>query len=377
MVLKKCFLALESGRVFEGVSFGADGESFGEMVFNTSLSGYQGIITDPSYFGQIICMTNPHIGNYGVNPEDMESSLPYAAGFAVKEASAVVSNWRAKQSLQDFLIEHKIVAIEGIDTRALTKHLRDRGAMKAVISTVESNPKKLVEKAKKSKSIIGVDMVSEVTCARKYIYNPKARYKTRCRIALLDCGSKDNIANELSKRGAEVHVFPASSTSDEILEINPDGIMLSNGPGDPEAVSYVVDTVKKLIHHVSKNDNTLPIFGICLGHQMLGLALGGHTYKLKFGHRGANHPVKDVTTGKIEITSQNHGFCVKPESLKDKNIEFTHYNLYDGTLEGFKHRTLPIFSVQYHPEASPGPHESHYLFDRFFELIENRIKKSN
>jgi len=315
-------------------------------------------------------MTNPHIGNYGINPDDMESEKVSVSGFAVREVSSIVSNWRSKESLPEFLKRSNIVAIEGIDTRALTKHLRDHGAMKAVISTIELDPKKLVKKAKLSKGMLGADLVKEVTCQNKYVFTPKLKNKIKCKIAFLDCGAKVNILNELAHRGAEVHVFPAFSIYEEILEIGPDGIMLSNGPGDPAAVTYVISTVKKLIKYNADNAKKIPIFGICLGHQMLGLALGGETYKLKFGHRGANHPVKDLATGKIEITSQNHGFCVKPESLKDKHVVITHQNLYDGTLEGIKHKTLPIFCVQYHPEASPGPHESHYLFERFFEMIE-------
>ncbi|OGS18525.1 MAG: carbamoyl phosphate synthase small subunit [Elusimicrobia bacterium RIFOXYA2_FULL_50_26] len=366
MVLKRAILALESGRYFTGRSFGACGECCGEAVFNTSLTGYQEILTDSSYFGQIICMTNPHIGNYGVNLDDMESKKPAVSGFIVREASSIVSNWRANESLAEFLTRHNIVAIEGIDTRALTRHLRDSGAMRAVISTADTPPSKLVEKARKSRGLVGVDLVKEVTTKHAYITLP--RTKPKYRIALLDCGTKENIIRELAERQCEVHVFPAETTSGQILACKPDGILLSNGPGDPSAVSYVIETVRELIAHIRDN-NHIPLFGICLGHQMLGLALGGETYKLKFGHRGANHPVKDVETGKIEITSQNHGFCVRQESLSNKNIEFTHYNLYDGTLEGLRHKTLPIFSVQYHPESSPGPHEAHYLFDRFLELI--------
>ena len=370
MNFKKAYLALESGRVFEGVSFGAEGESFGEMVFNTALSGYQEVLTDPSYCGQIICMTNPLIGNYGINPEDMESKKVSAAGFAVREASSLVSNWRSCEALPDFLKRNNIVAIEGLDTRALTRHLRDKGAMKAVITSLQSNPKALVQKAKLSKGMLGADLVKEVTCQEKYIFTPLLKTKIKYKIAILDCGAKQNILNDLSRRGAAVHVFPAFASAAEILASAPDGIMISNGPGDPAAVTYVIDTVKNLLKYNSDNSKQIPIFGICLGHQLLALALGGETYKLKFGHRGGNHPVKDLATGKIEITSQNHGFCVKPESLNEKNIEVTHTNLYDGTLEGFKHRTLPLFCVQYHPEASPGPRESKYLFDRFFALID-------
>lgn len=360
-------LALESGRVFYGRSFGAGGERYGEIVFNTSLTGYQEILTDQSYFGQIVCMTNPHIGNYGVNLEDMESRSVSASGFVLKEASSIVSNWRANSSLHDFLAKHKIPGVEGIDTRALTKHIRDSGAMRAVISTDDLNAKSLVQKAKNSPGLVGVDLVKEVTCREKYIVLPKSKAKHR--VALLDCGVKENITRELTERNCEVHVFPATASSDDILEMKPDGILLSNGPGDPAAVHYVIETVRRLISYIENRNQKLPLFGICLGHQMLSLALGGKTYKLKFGHRGANHPVKDVSTGKIEITSQNHGFCVNPDTLSHSNMEFTHFNLYDGTLEGMAHKSLPIFSVQYHPEASPGPHEASYLFDRFLGLI--------
>lgn len=371
MVLNRGVLALESGKVFRGNSFGFEGECFGEAVFNTSLSGYQEILTDPSYCGQIVCMTYPHIGNYGINKEDMESVRPFVSGFIVREASSIVSNWRSSDSLINFLKQHKIVAIEGIDTRALTKHIRQAGAMRAVISTQDFGPRSLIKKVKKSQGLVGRDLVKEVTCKEKYSFVEPVRGTSggRGRVAVLDCGCKANILNELEKRDCEVVVFPACSKADEILQIKPDGILLSNGPGDPAAVSYVINTVKQLISETEKQKKKFPIFGICLGHQMLGLALGGKTYKLKFGHRGGNHPVKDLATGKIEITSQNHGFCVDPRSLKGKDVELTHHNLYDGTLEGLKHKSLPIFSVQYHPEASPGPHDPSYLFDRFIDLM--------
>ncbi|MCX5777817.1 MAG: glutamine-hydrolyzing carbamoyl-phosphate synthase small subunit [Elusimicrobia bacterium] len=367
---KRCILALESGRIFIGNSFGYEGERDGEIVFNTSLSGYQEILTDPSYCGQIVCMTNPHIGNYGINPEDMESSRIHASGFVVKEASAIVSNWRSTESLSDFLSRNKVIGLEGIDTRALTRHIRQAGAMRAVISTTETNPKKLIEKAKKSRGLVGRDLVREVTCAEKYLFTHETAVPPQFSVALLDCGCKSNIARELAERGCAVTVFPATATAEDILAINPTGIMLSNGPGDPAAVTYVIETVKKLIAHIATKNQKLPLFGICLGHQMLGLALGAKTYKLKFGHRGANHPVKDLTTGAIEITSQNHGFCVDEKSLRNNDVAVTHCNLYDGTLEGIAHKHLPIFSVQYHPEASPGPHDASYLFGRFLKLME-------
>ena len=371
MAVKKGILALESGKFFEGISIGALGESFGEIVFNTSITGYQEILTDPSYCGQIIAMTHPHIGNYGINPEDMESSRAWTSGLVVREASSIVSNWRSTESLGDFLKRQKVVAIEGVDTRALTIHIRQAGAMRSVISTEDLDPKELIKKAKNSPGLNGVDLVQKVTCVGKYLYKKGTSAGKKYKVAVLDCGTKTNILEELFQRGCEVNVFPASASADEILSINPDGVMLTNGPGDPSAVTYVVETVKKLIQNNVSSKKKLVIFGICLGHQMLGLALGGETYKLKFGHRGANHPVKDIHTGKIEITSQNHGYCVNPDSLKNKDIEFTHFNLYDGTLEGFRHKHQPVFCVQYHPEASPGPHEPKYLFERFIGLMEN------
>jgi carbamoyl-phosphate synthase small subunit len=366
---KKGILALESGKYFIGESFGADGETFGEIVFNTSLSGYQEILTDPSYCGQIICMTYPHIGNYGMNQQDCESRKPFASGFVVREASSIVSNWRSEESLQDFLMRYSIVAIDNIDTRSLTRHIRQAGAMKAVISTLDLDPKSLVKKAKSSQGLVGRDLVKEVTCRESYLFNKRKASACKYKIAVLDCGCKSSILEQLELRGCEVTVFPATASFEEILEYKPSGVLLSNGPGDPAAVTYVIETVKKLIAQMKKSEKKVPIFGICLGHQMLGLALGAKTYKLKFGHRGANHPVKDLVTGKIEITAQNHGFCVDPKTLEDKNVDITHKNLYDKTLEGFKHKELPIFCVQYHPEAGPGPHDPHYLFDRFMELM--------
>ena len=371
MAVKKAVLVLESGRFFEGVSCGYDGETFGECVFNTSLSGYQEILTDPSYYGQLICMTYPHIGNYGVNPEDMESSIPAAAGFIMREASSIVSNWRSTSTLQEFLTKHKVVAIEGVDTRALTRHLRQSGAMRGVISTKELNVKRLLSRVKKYPTMAGSDLVQYVTCKAAHTYTPKVTMpSSRFSVAVIDCGCKENILHDLAERGCALTVYPATTPAYEILAKQPDGIFLSNGPGDPAAVTYVVKTVQEIIAHNESAQKKIPLFGICLGHQMLGLALGGTTYKLKFGHRGANHPVKDVTTKKIEITSQNHGFCVRPESLQKADITLTHHNLYDGTSEGIAHKWLPMFSVQYHPEASPGPHESKYLFDRFITLME-------
>jgi carbamoyl-phosphate synthase small subunit len=358
--MKEAILALEDGLIFKGRSFGAHGERTGEVVFNTSMSGYQEIITDPSYKGQIVAMTYPLMGNYGVNAEDVESRKPYLEGFVVHEYSKIASNWRKDQALGDYLKKNNILGIEGIDTRALTLHIRLAGAMKAVLSTVDLDEKRLIEKARKSKGLVGVDLVKEVTCDKKYAWGKikKAKY----RVVVLDCGVKYNILRELLKRGCEVIVLPATATAAQILKLKPRGLLLSNGPGDPAAVGYVVSTVRELI-------GKLPIFGICLGQQMLGLAMGGDTYKLKFGHHGANQPVKDLKTGKISITSQNHGFCVNIDSLPKKDIEITHVNLNDNTLEGFKHKRLPVFCVQFHPEASPGPHDAEYLFDNFIRLM--------
>lgn len=356
----KAILALEDGKIFKGESFGAEGERYGEVVFNTAMSGYQEIITDPSYKGQIVTMTYPLMGNYGINPEDMESRKPFLEGFVVKEYSKIASNWRAKDELGKYFRANNIFGIEGIDTRALTLHIRKAGAMKAVLSTMDLNEKSLVEKAAKSQGLEGIDLVKGVTASKKYIWSQVKNKKYK--VVVLDCGVKYNILRKLIENGCEVVVMPAYTESKDILKIKPDGLLLSNGPGDPAAVNYVVDTTRKLL-------GKLPIFGICLGHQMLGLALGGKTYKLKFGHHGANHPVKDLKTGKIMITSQNHGFCVDMGSLNKKDIEMTHMNLNDSTLEGMRHKKFPAFSVQFHPEASPGPHDAEYLFTEFTKMM--------
>ncbi|HOX28074.1 MAG TPA: glutamine-hydrolyzing carbamoyl-phosphate synthase small subunit [bacterium] len=363
----KAIIALEDGTVFHGSSFGASGERAGEVVFNTSMTGYQEILTDPSYKGQIVTMTYTLIGNYGVNEADCESWQPWVEGFVVKEYSKIRSNWRSEESLSDFLNKYNIIGIERVDTRALTRHIRERGAMKAVISTIDLDPKSLVRKAKKSAGLIGRDLVREVTYGEVREWSRKGKY----RVAAIDCGIKYNILRLLESHGCKVTVFPAGATAEEIKAIKPDGLFLSNGPGDPEAVSYVYNTVEKLV-----NDG-VPTFGICLGHQMLGLALGGKTYKLKFGHRGANHPVKNLKKNTVEITVQNHGFCVDIESLDERDVEVTHINLNDGTLEGMRHKKLPVFSVQYHPEASPGPHDSVYLFKDFTDLMEKHRAKKN
>jgi len=365
--MTKALIALEDGTVFEGVSFGASGERLGEVVFNTSMSGYQEVITDPSYKGQIVTMTYPLIGNYGINKKDIESSGPKIEGFVVKEKSRIASNWRSEKGLDQYLKENDIIGVEGIDTRSLTLHIRTKGAMKGVISTIDLNPKSLINKAKDSPGLIGRDLVREVTCKKAYkaeaIFGARDRQQeTRKKIIAMDFGIKYNILRCLSDAGCDVTVVPATTKAKDILSKKPDGVFLSNGPGDPSAVTYAIEEIKKLI-------GRKPIFGICLGHQLLGLAFGGKTFKLKFGHRGANHPVKDLRTGKIEITSQNHGFCVDPGSLNKNEIILTHINLNDNTLEGMAHKKLPVFSVQYHPESSPGPHDSRYLFKRFMESM--------
>ncbi len=357
----KAFLALEDGTIFKGASFGAEGERSGEVVFNTSMAGYQEVLTDPSYKGQIVTMTYPLIGNYGINDEDVESKGIFLEGFVVKEYSKVASNWRSRKSLGDYLKENNIIGIEGIDTRALTLRIRQSGELKAVLTTLEQDEKELIQKARRSRGLAGVDLVKEVVPAKGYVWNQAGKYK----VAVLDCGVKFNILRELAKNNCKVTVVPAKTTSKEIIALKPDGMLLSNGPGDPAAVPYVVKTVSELV-------GRLPMFGICLGHQMLGQALGGKTFKLKYGHHGGNHPVKDLKTGKVAITVQNHGFCVDIDTLNKKDIEMTHSNLNDGTLEGMRHKKLPIFSVQFHPESAPGPHDSEYLFGRFIEMMKRK-----
>ena len=371
-------LALADGRVFRGESFGAVGEAHGEVVFNTSMTGYQEILTDPSYRGQIVCMTYPLIGNYGINAEDAESRRPWVNGFVVKEACPFPSSWRGRMRLDDYMREHAIVGIQGIDTRALTRHLRDRGAQEGVISSVDLEPERLAERARALPGLVGRDLVSEVTIERPhrwqqgqwnldrgYMPPPAARFQ----VVAYDSGIKQNILRQLASLGCDVHVVPAQTPAAAVLEREPDGVFLANGPGDPEGVPYLVDSVRNLIGRV-------PIFGICLGNQILGLAFGGATYKLKFGHHGANHPVRDLASGRVEITAQNHGFAVDPKSVARAGLEETHVNLNDGTSEGMRHRELPIFSVQYHPEASPGPHDAHYLFHRFIELMEGTERRA-
>ena len=364
-------LVLEDGLAFSGHAFGAIGEAAGEVIFNTSMTGYQEILTDPSYRGQLVCMTYPHIGNYGINPEDVEASRIWASGFIVREACPYPSNWRSRKSLDEYLKENGIVAIEGVDTRALTRHIRDAGAMNGIISSVDLNTESLLDKVVRHPSLVGRDLVKGVSCREPYDWTEgRWRYPDGYRrsgngdrlVVAYDFGIKRNILRCLVDAGFRVRVVPADFPADDVLAMQPDGVFLSNGPGDPEPLSYAIENIRALLGKV-------PIFGICLGHQLLGLACGGRTYKLKFGHHGANQPVKDLSTGKVEITAQNHGFCVDVESL-DGKAEITHINLNDGTVEGLRSEKLWFFSVQYHPEASPGPHDALYLFGRFRELVE-------
>jgi len=370
----KAVLLLEDGTVFEGQGFGAKGSKCGEVVFNTSMTGYQEILTDPSYHEQIITMTYPLIGNYGTNAEDWESRKVFVSGFVVKENCDYPSNWRNSATLDEYLKKNNVVGIEGIDTRQLVRHIRNEGAMRGIISSEETNPKKLMAELEAYPGLVGRDIVKKVTVRKPYAWTegvidvlsdtqtvPKPKYK----VVAIDYGMKRNILRLLVSHGCEVTAVPGKTSAKDILAMKPDGVFLSNGPGDPAPVTYAVETVKELLGQV-------PIFGICLGHQILSLALGGTTYKLKFGHRGANHPVKNLKTGKIEITSQNHGFCVDLDSFEGKDVELTHLNLNDNTCEGIRSKKLKAFAVQYHPEASPGPHDSRYLFNDFIELMASK-----
>lgn len=370
---KKAFLVLADGTVFEGLNFGAEGETTGEVVFNTSMTGYQEILTDPSYKGQIVAMTYSQIGNYGINPEDIESCAPNVEGFIAKEFFDFPSNWRSRIDLARYLKENNKVCIHGIDTRALTRHLRDNGVQMGIISTLEQDPRNLLEKIRRHPGISASDLVKEVTTGQTYEWKEKVWTLEKREeagmsgseevptVVVYDFGVKMNILRHLFSSGFHVTVVPAQTPAEQVLEMDPDGIVLSNGPGDPQTVTYAIATTKKLM-------GKRPILGICLGHQILGLAMGGRTYKLKFGHHGGNHPVMDLSTRKVEITSQNHNYCVDINSLGGQ-VELTHKNLYDGTEEGMRHRELPVISFQHHPEAGPGPNDSGYIFKRFRELI--------
>ncbi len=371
----KAILLLEDGTVFEGNSFGAKGQKCGEVVFNTSMTGYQEILTDPSYNEQIITMTYPLIGNYGTNNRDLESRRVFASGFIVKENCQYPSNWRSRTSLSEYLKKNNVVGLEGIDTRKLVKHIRTKGAMKGIISSTDLNTNKLREKLQGYPGLVGRDIVKNITTRKTYSWNDgivdvptlsEHRSEKKYKVVAFDFGIKHNILRLLCSHGCDIKVVPADTSAKQVLSKKPDGVFLSNGPGDPAPVSYAIETVRKLLGKV-------PIFGICLGHQILALALGGQTYKLKFGHRGANHPVKNLLTGAVEITCQNHGFCVDIDSLKNKGVELTHINLNDNTLEGIRSEKLSAFSVQFHPEASPGPHDSRYLFEWFTELMNRTI----
>lgn len=371
--MNTAILALEDGSVFEGRSFGAPTERSGEVVFNTALTGYQEVFTDPSYSGQIVILTNPQIGNYGTSTDDNESKGPYIEGLVVREFSPMASNWRSDSSADSFLANSGVPIVSDLDTRALVRHLRTRGVMRGVLSAVESDAQKLVEKARSIPSMEGLDLASRVSTPESYEWTKTVEQcspsdlvgraaEQRYHVVAYDYGIKHNILRRLVHAGCRVTVVPSLTSAEDVLALNPDGIFLSNGPGDPEPLVPQVSNIRKLI-------GKKPIFGICLGNQLLGLAMGGKTYKLKFGHRGANHPVRNELTKRVEITSHNHGFAVDPDSLNLNEVEITHVNLNDQTLEGFRHRSHPVFCVQYHPEAAPGPHDSHYLFDDFTKLM--------
>jgi carbamoyl-phosphate synthase small subunit len=372
----QAILALEDGKIFRGKGYGAKGECYGEVVFNTSITGYQEIFTDPSYCGQIVVLTNPEIGNYGTNPDDNEATRPYIEGLVVREFSRVSSNWRSQEVAEEYLEKFKIPVIADIDTRALVRHLRDHGCKRGVISSLETDAEKLIAKARAIPEMAGCDLAKVVSTKQRYLWELGERSHeptevvgvkdepARFHVVAYDFGIKHNILRKLASEQCRVTVIPAETSAEDVLALNPDGIFLSNGPGDPEPCTYAQDNIRRLM-------GRKPIFGICLGHQLVGLALGGKTYKLKFGHHGGNHPVLNLERKQVEITAQNHGFAVDPESLNLNDVNITHLNLNDNTVEGLEHRSVPAFSVQYHPEASPGPHDSYYLFTKFFDLMRN------
>ena len=372
----QAILALEDGRIFLGQGHGHPGECQGEVVFNTSLTGYQEIATDPSYAGQIVVLTNPQIGNYGTNSADNEAAKPFIEGLIVREFSAISSNWRSEQVTDEYMERYSVPVLAEIDTRALVRHLRTHGVMRGVISTKESDPAKLVERARSIRKMDGTDLAKVVSTTSVYEFDssdsrnqsgdpllPSAEDKTQLHVVAYDFGIKQNILRMLTREGCRVTVVPAETTAADVMALRPNGVFLSNGPGDPEPVEYAVKAIRDMMGRV-------PVFGICLGHQLCGLALGGRTYKLKFGHHGGNHPVRNNVTGKVEITAHNHNFAVDPDSINANEVELTHVDLNDQTLEGLRHKTLPLFSVQYHPEAAPGPHDSHYLFRDFRKMME-------
>lgn len=385
--VRPAVLTLEDGRVFNGRAAGACTRRGGEVVFNTSLTGYQEVFSDPSYSGQIVCLTYPHIGNVGTNLDDQESQRPFIEALIVREFSRLASNWRSTETAQHYLDRHRIPVIWDLDTRALVRHIRHVGALRGIVSTDGTPAERLIEEARALPSMSGLELASRVSCAKPYTWDqgsivglstaetnkPAAEKESqRFRVVAYDFGIKQNILRILVDSDCDVHIVPARTPAEDVLAMKPDGVFLSNGPGDPEPITYGVENIRKLLGRV-------PVFGICLGHQLCGLALGGRTYKLKFGHHGSNHPVKNIGTGHIEITAQNHGFAVDPDSLPASDVEITHVNLNDYTNEGMRHRSLPLFSVQYHPEASPGPHDSHYLFARFTEMMSEfgSLKRAN
>lgn len=361
----KAILALSDGMIFEGESFGATGHTSGEVVFNTGMTGYQEVLTDPSYAGQLVTLTYPLIGNYGITPEDFESKRIQVAGFIVRELADVYSNWRATESLDSYLKRAGILGITRIDTRTLTRRIRHEGVMMGALSTEETGPELVARLQTATQQYDAIDWVKTVTTPEPYFWGPEES-DCRFRVSVLDCGIKFNILRELAKLGIRTQVFPATATADQLLESNPDGIFLSPGPGDPALLSYAVETVQKLVA------TEKPVMGICLGNQLLGCAFGGSTFKLPFGHRGANHPVKDLPTGRVVITSQNHGYALDPNTLPEDELSVSQINLNDGTVEGLTHKSLPVFSIQYHPEASPGPRDSRFYFERFLQLMEQR-----